>query len=221
MNHTGTYYCLIVARMPNNAYRDCLRIFRLSEGPYPPVLECMKRVPAWQCTVLITLISLNAISSPVIFMASFKGSGASLQDPVVIGDVVSHFEAVEAEYIFLHQTHGVKGRNWKLVRQTLIQDAGRYIDEMLVEVVGQGQRTYYFDITRYFGVFAESESADSPTTESTGPEEIEEPPETEEASDIPDIPGPSPSAPPADAEETEPPVNILHEPDDSGDVNVL
>ncbi|NHJ14514.1 MAG: hypothetical protein EAX95_12615 [Candidatus Thorarchaeota archaeon] len=86
-------------------------------------------------------------------MPSYSGSGKTLEDPIVISDVESHFEAIAAEYEFLDQKYGRRGVDWRLVRQSLLGQDGKQIDQMEIEVTGHGELTYYFDITEYFGKF--------------------------------------------------------------------
>ena len=86
-------------------------------------------------------------------MATYSGSGETLEDPIIISDVESHFEAIAAEYEYLDKKYGKRGVDWRLVQQSLLGQEGKQIDQMEIEVTGKGEFTYYFDITAYFGKF--------------------------------------------------------------------
>lgn len=86
-------------------------------------------------------------------MATYSGGGETLEDPIVISGVESHFEAVEAEYEYLDQMYGKRGEDWRLIRQSLLGEEGRQIDQVDIEVKGKGAVTCYFDITAHFGKF--------------------------------------------------------------------
>jgi len=89
----------------------------------------------------------------VNWMASYSGSGESIKEPIVVSDVRTHFEAVDAEYAYLAQRFGKKGIDWKLVMQSLLGADGKQIDKMDIELANGERMTLFFDITKYFGVF--------------------------------------------------------------------
>jgi hypothetical protein len=86
-------------------------------------------------------------------MPSYSGSGKSLEDPIVISGVESHFAAIGAEYQYLRDTFGAQGVDWSLIRQSLLGHEGRQIDSMEIQLKSGEELTLYFDITKYFGKF--------------------------------------------------------------------
>jgi len=96
-------------------------------------------------------------------MVSYRGSGESVKGPIVVSDVKTDLEAVDAEYAYLAKRFGRKGSDWKLIMQTLLGTDGKQIDKMDIELPNGKRLTLYFDITKYFGVF------DDPNTSIQGP----------------------------------------------------
>ena len=86
-------------------------------------------------------------------MVSYSGSGSSVKDPIIVSDVKTHFEAVDAEYAYLSQRFGRKGTHWKLLLQSLLGTDGKQIDKIDIELSNGQSVTLFFDITKYFGVF--------------------------------------------------------------------
>lgn len=96
-------------------------------------------------------------------MTSYSGSGESIEDPIVISGVKTDLQAVDAEYEYLAKRFGRKGTDWKLVLQSLLGSGKRKIDSMEIELSNGKRLTLYFDITKYFGVFDESDMSNQST----------------------------------------------------------
>ncbi|TXT55370.1 MAG: hypothetical protein BAJATHORv1_40281 [Candidatus Thorarchaeota archaeon] len=86
-------------------------------------------------------------------MVSFIGEGASINDPIRIVDVVTHFEAIDAEYHLLRELHGKKDEDWFLIKQTLLSEQGRYIDVLDIQLADGTLMSIFFDITEFWGKF--------------------------------------------------------------------
>ena len=86
-------------------------------------------------------------------MVSYKGSGESQDDPIIIEGVSDNMEAVKAEYSYLSQKFGTKGVDWNLLQQSLMGVNGRMMDKMELELSDGRKITLYFDITKYFGQY--------------------------------------------------------------------
>ncbi|TFG06903.1 hypothetical protein EU538_09545 [Candidatus Thorarchaeota archaeon] len=86
-------------------------------------------------------------------MVRYAGDGSSVDDPIVISNVIGHSEAIQAEYSYLSRKLGVRGTDWELVRQTLLSLNDRWIDQMDIRLVDGTEMTLFFDITNYWGKF--------------------------------------------------------------------
>jgi len=86
-------------------------------------------------------------------MVSYKGTGESSDDPIIIGGVSNNMEAVRAEYSYLSQKFGVKGVDWNLLQQSLMGINDRMMDKMDIELSDGRKITLYFDITEHFGSY--------------------------------------------------------------------
>ena len=86
-------------------------------------------------------------------MVSYKGSGESQDDPIIIEGVSNNMEAVKAEYSYLSQKFGAKGVDWNLLTQSLIGSNDRMMDQLDIELADGRKITLYFDITKYFGQY--------------------------------------------------------------------
>ncbi|MBD3408180.1 MAG: hypothetical protein GF411_18810 [Candidatus Lokiarchaeota archaeon] len=84
---------------------------------------------------------------------SFAGSGSSENDPIFISEITTHFEAVDAEYQYIRDAYGLKNRDWKLIKQTLLNNDGKYIDVIDIQLADGTPISLFFDITKYWGRF--------------------------------------------------------------------
>ncbi len=78
------------------------------------------------------------------------GEGSSLETAVVI-NANSSITGVRAEYEYLTQQHGQRGADWDLDSQSLMTHGGKYYDVLNITLRKGGKRSYYFDISRFFG----------------------------------------------------------------------
>ena len=81
----------------------------------------------------------------------FRGSGQSKEDPIRIKGVENNFSNVMLEYSYLESKFGKRGKDWELERQSLVEENGRYYDEMVLKFPDGTRKIIYFDVTRFFG----------------------------------------------------------------------
>lgn len=82
-------------------------------------------------------------------------SGDSQAHAVKILGARNEDEGTQAEYYFLSQNFGARGKDWNLLIQTLLEDkdSGRVYDMMELEFPDKTSKTLYFDITEFYGKF--------------------------------------------------------------------
>jgi len=84
-------------------------------------------------------------------MASYSShTGLSPADAVVIG-APDEMVGVAMEYAWLERALGRRGPDWDLAMQALLHEDGRTYDRLDVELTDGTRRSYYFDITGFFG----------------------------------------------------------------------
>ncbi len=83
--------------------------------------------------------------------ASIRCTGqGTAENPFRLIDVSSHFEAVRLEYVVLSKLFGKRNTDWKLIRQSLVQNSqGRMCDILLIALKDSTQKEVWFDITEY------------------------------------------------------------------------
>jgi hypothetical protein len=82
------------------------------------------------------------------------GVGTSYDSAVTIVGAAGGREGVPAEYLWIARKHGIQGRDWLPVQQSVSRPnpQGRRFDILTIDVAGEWtSRTYYFDITDFFG----------------------------------------------------------------------
>ncbi len=88
-------------------------------------------------------------------MVTYSGSGESISDPIIVGDVAGHMDAIRAEYAYIEKKYGTRGVNWVLQQQTLLTPegmTGRKIDALTIELLTGKVITIFFDITKFWGM---------------------------------------------------------------------
>lgn len=80
------------------------------------------------------------------------GDGSSLEKAVQILGAHNTSEGIAAEYRFIELLHGPRGREWIVEGQWLMrgENEGR-VDKIVIELRSGEKRTYFFDITDFFG----------------------------------------------------------------------
>ncbi len=80
-------------------------------------------------------------------------TGISPKEAIVILGAKNDFEAVSAEYKYLEKKFGKLGKDWDLVKQSLIHDDDKYYDRFHLLFSNGDQKVIYFDITEFFGKY--------------------------------------------------------------------
>jgi hypothetical protein len=80
------------------------------------------------------------------------GDGKSIETAVVIG-ARSSMVGVSAEYEYVGARHGKRNVDWKLESQALINQDGKSYDVLKINLNDGESKTYYFDITQFYGKF--------------------------------------------------------------------
>jgi len=79
------------------------------------------------------------------------GDGSSKENAVIIKGAKSSMEGIGAEYRYLSEKFGERGKDWELILQSLIEDKGKRYDMMIVDLKDGTNTTIYFDISGFFG----------------------------------------------------------------------
>ena len=82
-------------------------------------------------------------------------AGDSEEHAVKIMGARDEQEGIQAEYWYLSQKFGERGKDWDLAQQSLLVDknSGRVYDRMDLEFPNHSSKTLYFDITEFYGKF--------------------------------------------------------------------
>ena len=91
----------------------------------------------------ITSSAVGQISSSCTYS---DDSGESFETPVRIAGIQSHREAIAAEYRFISKQFGTRGKDWYLMRQTLLAEGNKVVDVVEIQLQSPAQRRcVYFD----------------------------------------------------------------------------
>ena len=78
-------------------------------------------------------------------------SGSTQDDAIIITGVNEHLEGVQAEYQYINEKYGLRGSNWVLVSQSLIQGKSNVFDLIILKLLDRNEEIQpYFDITEFF-----------------------------------------------------------------------
>ena len=77
--------------------------------------------------------------------------GKSIEDAIIITDVNDHFAGIDAEYLFIENKFGERGKKWKLIKQELLNEKQQVFDRMTIQLNDQTVVSLYFDLTAFFG----------------------------------------------------------------------
>jgi hypothetical protein len=78
-------------------------------------------------------------------------SGETPEDAIVILNTKDSIEGVNAEYEYLGRKYGMRGKDWNLKLQSLVQNEGKFYDRMDLIFSDGSEKTIYFEITEFFG----------------------------------------------------------------------
>ena len=86
-------------------------------------------------------------------MPEYLGSGKSIDDPIRIAGAKDHFDAINAEYLYIENHYGKRNKDWMLIKQTLNNIDDRVYDQLSIRCKNGDEINLHFDITDYFGKF--------------------------------------------------------------------
>ncbi len=85
---------------------------------------------------------------------TFKGDpGDTPETAVVIIGAPNSSAGIAAEYDWLAKKFGQQNVDWRLRRQSVLQDQGKVYDRMELDLKDGSQKTVFFDISDFFGKF--------------------------------------------------------------------
>ncbi len=83
---------------------------------------------------------------------TFKGGpGDTPETAVVILGAPNSRVGISAEYYYLEKKFGQPKVDWKLKRQSVLNQKGKVYDRMDIELKDGGPKTVFFDISEFFG----------------------------------------------------------------------
>lgn len=80
------------------------------------------------------------------------GNGESFDTAVII-HTSDTMIGVPAEYQYIIAKHGQKDIGWTLESQGVMEKNGRNYDRIIIKLNNGESKSYYFDITQFFGKF--------------------------------------------------------------------
>ena len=84
---------------------------------------------------------------------SFEGGQGDCQENAVVIHAPNSIMGIMAEYKFIENQYGVRNVDWKLFIQSLITGNGKNYDLLTIEIKDGTRKSFYFDITDFFGKF--------------------------------------------------------------------
>ena len=84
---------------------------------------------------------------------SFEGGRGDSQENAVVIHAPNSIIGIMAEYKFIENQYGVRNVDWKLFIQSLITGNGKNYDLLTIELKDGTKKSFYFDITDFFGKF--------------------------------------------------------------------
>ena len=83
---------------------------------------------------------------------TFKGGpGDTTETAVVISGAPNSMVGIDAEYYFLAKQFGRQNVDWRLKRQSVLNQKGKVFDRMDLEMKDGSKKTVFFDISEFFG----------------------------------------------------------------------
>ena len=80
------------------------------------------------------------------------GTGETIED-AVITNATNSLVGIAAEYRYVSSKCGRRNLDWKLKLQAHVEKDGRHYDVLTVELKNGDVRSFYFDITKFYGKF--------------------------------------------------------------------
>ena len=92
-------------------------------------------------------------SKPKRNFITFEGGPGDCKENAVVIHAPNHLLGIMAEYQYVGNQCGVRNRDWKLCMQSLVSGNGKAYDVLDIEMKDGTRRSFYFDITAFFGKF--------------------------------------------------------------------
>ncbi len=111
-------------------------------------------------TILMMMILINCASRQTADLRTQQekapqivfqgGDGESIDDAVVIVGVSKQDEGMDAEYSFISKKNGLKGKDWRIVGQTIVKENKKLYDMIEFELISSSERRiFYFDVSAF------------------------------------------------------------------------
>ena len=84
---------------------------------------------------------------------SIKGGPGDSQKNALVIHAPDNIAGIMAEYEYLENRYGVRDVDWKLFMQSLITGNRKSYDLLTIELKDGSRKSFYFDITGFFGKF--------------------------------------------------------------------
>jgi hypothetical protein len=81
-----------------------------------------------------------------------EGQGDNQKNAIVI-HAPNSIVGIMAEYKYLENQYGIQDVDWKLCMQSLIAGNGKNYDLLTIEMKDGTRKSFYFDITDFYGKF--------------------------------------------------------------------
>ena len=86
-------------------------------------------------------------------LVSIEGGPGDSQKNAPVIQAPDNIAGIMAEYEYLENRYGVRNVDWKLFMQSLIKGNGRSYDLLTIELKDGSRKSFYFDVTGFFGKF--------------------------------------------------------------------
>lgn len=102
--------------------------------------------------IIFGLAFQPAYAQPAKPKITFKGGpGDTPETAVVISGAANSMAGIEAESYYLIKQFGRQNTEWKLKRQSVLNQKGKVYDRMEIELRNGDKKDVYFEITEFFG----------------------------------------------------------------------
>jgi len=86
-------------------------------------------------------------------LISFEGGPGDCKENAVVVHAPNCIAGIMAEYKYIEDQCGVQNQDWNLIVQFKLSGDGRDYDMMTIETKDGTRKSFYFDITDFFGKF--------------------------------------------------------------------
>lgn len=100
--------------------------------------------------VALTPGEVDSIYKFILGYSYGEGDGTEGNPVVIMAN--GTMKGIEAEYAYLGQHYGVKGKDWKTFMRAQLPRGSRYLECFEIEMSDKSRQLIYFDITSFFGM---------------------------------------------------------------------